>query len=205
MASNGRDAVSGESLRLDSAVMFDSAATPMGTIADSEPPARTTSHSPVAIRRSASWNAITDVAHAATWVMTGPVRWYSIDSMQPAIDADSAGTANADTNRGPLVSWTWVPSMIDSTPPPPVLMTTPTRSRSSTVIAAKSRPDERIASRPAPMARWMYRLIRRAILGSMYWPGSKPSTSAAIRTSNALASKDVIRRVPVTPAWRFLQ
>ena len=185
--------------------MLDSAATPMGTIADSEPPARTTSHSPVAISRSASWNAITDVAHAATWVMTGPVRWYSIDSMQPAIDPDSAGTANADTNRGPLVSWTWVPSMIDSTPPPPVLMTTPTRSRSSTVMAAKSSPDEAIASWPAPIARWMNRLIRRAILGSMNLPGSKSRTSAAIRTSNALASNDLMRRVPVTPALRLPQ
>ena len=89
--------------------MFESAATPIGTIGASEPPVRTTSASPVAISRSASWNAMTDVAHAATWVITGPVSLYSIDSMQAAIDPDSAGTANADTNRGPLVSWTWVP------------------------------------------------------------------------------------------------
>ena len=72
VASNGRDAVSGESLRFDRAPMFASAATPIGTTGASEPPASTTSHSPAAISRRASWNAITDVAHAATWVITGP-------------------------------------------------------------------------------------------------------------------------------------
>ena len=147
--------------------MFESAATPIGTIGASEPPVRTTSASPVAISRSASWNAMTDVAHAATWVITGPVSLYSIDSMQAAIEPDSAGTANADTNRGPFVSWTWVPSMIASIPPPPVLTTTPTRSRSSSVIAAKSMPDAVTASLPAAVARWMNRLMRRAIFASM--------------------------------------
>ena len=34
------------------------------------------------------------MAHAATWVITGPVSPYSIDSMQPAIEPDSAGIAN---------------------------------------------------------------------------------------------------------------
>ena len=64
--------------------MFASAATPIGTTGASEPPARTTSHSPVRIRRSASWKAMTDVAHAATWVITGPVSPYSIDSSAAA-------------------------------------------------------------------------------------------------------------------------
>ena len=46
---------------------------------------------------------MTDVAQAATWVMTGPVRPYSIDSMQAAIEPDRAGTANGLTKRGPFV------------------------------------------------------------------------------------------------------
>src|SRR5512146_100840 len=104
VASNGREAVSGESLRFERAVMFDRAATPMVLIGASEPPVRTTSHSPVWISRRASWNAITDVAQAATWVITGPLSAYFIDSMQAAIDPDSAGTANGLTNRGPLLS-----------------------------------------------------------------------------------------------------
>ena len=86
--------------------MLASAATPIGQSGASEPPVTTTSHSPSRMRRSASWKAITDVAHAATWVMTGPVRPHSIDSKAAAMDPDSAGTANGETNRGPFRSWT---------------------------------------------------------------------------------------------------
>ena len=148
---------------------------------------------------------MTDVAHAATWVMTGPVRPYFIDSMQAPIDPDRAGTANGLTKRGPFVSWTCVPSMICSMPPPPVFTTTPTRSRWSGSMALKSSPESRTASMPAPIANWMKRLIRRAILASMTVDGSKSTTSAAIRTSWAEASKCVVGRVPVTPAIRFDQ
>ena len=42
-----------------------------------------------------------EVAHAADWVITGPVRPYSIESWQAAIDADSAGNANGLTCPGP--------------------------------------------------------------------------------------------------------
>ncbi len=146
-----------------------------------------------------------EVAQAATWVMTGPVRWYSIESMQAPIEPDRAGTANGLTKRGPLVSWMWVPSMICSMPPPPVLTTTPTRSRCSGVIASKSIPESRTASLPAAIASWMKRLIRRAIFASITVVGSKSRTSAAIRTSNADGSKLWISRVPVTPATRFDQ
>jgi hypothetical protein len=148
---------------------------------------------------------MTEVAHAATWVMTGPVSPYSIDSIAAPIEPDNAGTANADTNRGPFVSWTCVPSMIASIPPPPVFTTTPTRSRSSWLMDAKSIPESATACFPAPIARWMNRLIRRAILGSMTDAGLKPSTSAAICTSKPVTSKPWIRRVPVTPATRFDQ
>ena len=133
----------------------------------SEPPVRTTSHSPVAIRRSASWKAITEVAQAATWVMTGPVRPYSIDSMQAAIEPESAGIANGETNRGPRSRRTCVPSMICSIPPPPVLTTTPNRSLASWSNAAGSRSADASASFAAAIAKWMKRLIRRAILASM--------------------------------------
>ncbi len=34
--------------------------------------------------------------------MTGPVRPHSIDSIAAPIEPDRAGTANADTNRGPF-------------------------------------------------------------------------------------------------------
>ncbi len=185
--------------------MLPSAATAIGRTGASDPPARTMSHSPVWISRRASWKAMTDVAQAATWVMTGPVRPYSIDSMQAPIEPDSAGTAKGLTKRGPRVSWIWVPSITCSRPPPPVFTTTPTRSRASSSIAAKSIPLSATASLPAAIAKAMNRLIRRAIFGSMNSAGSKSSTSAAIRTSNADASKLTIERVPVTPALRLPQ
>jgi hypothetical protein len=148
---------------------------------------------------------MTDVAQAATWVMTGPVRPHSIDSIAAPIDPDSAGIANGDTKRGPFWSWTWVPSMICSIPPPPVLTTTPTLSRCSGDIAEKSMPESATASLPDAIAKWMNRLIRLAIFGSMNFAGSKSSTSAAIWTSWLDGSKLLIRRVPDTPACRFAQ
>ena len=94
VTSNGREADSGSSLRFDKAPMFASAAMPIGTTGASDPPVRTTSHSPDRMSRSASWNAMTDVAHAATWVMTGPVSPHSIESSAAPIEPDSAGIAN---------------------------------------------------------------------------------------------------------------
>ena len=66
-------------------------------------------------------------------------------------------------------------------------------------------PESATASLPAAIAKWMNRLIRRAILASMTLVGSKSRTSAAMRTSCADASKLWIVRVPVTPATRFDQ
>jgi hypothetical protein len=145
------------------------------------------------------------VAQAATWVMTGPVSPHSMDSNAAPIEPDSAGIAKGETNRGPFVSWTCVPSMICSIPPPPVLTTTPTRSRCSVVIAPKSMPESATASLPAAIAKWMKRLMRRAIFGFMAFAGSKSRTSAAMRTSWPDGSKLEIVRVPLTPAWRFAQ
>ena len=77
--------------------MLPSAAKPIASSGASVPPATTTSTSPRWIMRSASWKQMIEVAHAADWVMTGPVSPYSIDSWQAAIDADSAGNANGLT------------------------------------------------------------------------------------------------------------
>ena len=62
----------------------------------------TTSHSPDRMSRSASWKAMTPLAQAATWVMTGPVRPYFMLTSAAAIDPDSAGIANGLTWPGPL-------------------------------------------------------------------------------------------------------
>ena len=98
-----------------------------------------------------------------------------------------------------------MPSMTCSWPPPDVFTATATRSRDSGSIAAKSMPESATASLPAAMPRWMKRLIRRAILRSMAVAGSKSLTSAAMRTSNALASKWVMGPAPLIPATRLRQ
>ena len=72
VASNGRDAFSGSSLRFERAPMLASAANATGRIVDSVPPAITTSTSPCSIRRCASTKAWTPEAQAATLVITGP-------------------------------------------------------------------------------------------------------------------------------------
>ena len=61
---------------------------------------------------------MTELAQAATWVMTGPVRPYSMDSRQAAMEPDSAGIANGLTWPGPLAWSVAVPSMTCSWPPP---------------------------------------------------------------------------------------
>jgi hypothetical protein len=81
--------------------------------------------------RSASWKQMIDVAQAADWVITGPVRPYSIDSMHAPIEHDRAGKANGLTWPGPFVASTSAPMITCSMPPPPVLTATATRSRCS--------------------------------------------------------------------------
>ena len=203
--SNGRDAWVGSSLRFDRAPMLPSAANAIGRRAASDPPAMTTSHSPDRMSRSASWNAMTLLAHAATWVMTGPVSPYFMLTSAAAIEPDRAGIANGLTWPGPFAASVAVPSMTCSIPPPPVLMTTAVRSRRSTDQSAKSSPAWSTASFAAAIAKWMKRLIRRAILRSIATAGSKSLTSAAIRTSKPVASNDVIGPAPDTPSVRLAQ
>ena len=203
--SNGRDAPCGSSFRFESAPMFASAAKAIGRSGASEPPATTTSHSPVAISRSASWNAMTPDAQAATWVMTGPVSPYFIETWAAAMLPDTAGIANGLTWPGPFSHSVLAPSITCSMPPPPVLMTTATRSRSSGVQAAKSSPERSTASVAAATPKWMNRLIRRTIFRSIVSVGSKSLTSAAIFTSCPEVSNVVIGPAPETPPRRFVQ
>ena len=65
--SNGRDAPSGSSLRLESAPMLERAAKPIFSSGASVPPPMTTSTSPRSIMRSASRKVMTLLAQAATW------------------------------------------------------------------------------------------------------------------------------------------
>ena len=74
VASNGRDAVSGDSLRSDSAFMFAKPPIAIGVTVASEPPVIMTSASPYWIVRNASPIACALVAQAETSRSSGPSR-----------------------------------------------------------------------------------------------------------------------------------
>ena len=82
--------------------MLPRAAKAIGRSAASVPPTMATSTSPVWIRRMPSMNAMTLLAQAATWVMTGPVMPYFIEIWQAAMEPDRAGIANGETWPGPF-------------------------------------------------------------------------------------------------------
>ena len=147
----------GRSLRFESAVMLPSAATPIGTTGASEPPVRTTSHSPVRMSRRASWKAMTDVAHAATWVMTGPVSPYSIESRH-------ARHRPRQRRHGERADEPRTLAVLDVRPVDDLLDPAAAGVDDDAdavallrLIAAKSMPESRTASLPAPIARWMKR------------------------------------------------
>ena len=146
---------------------------------------------------------MTPDAHAATWVITGPVSPNFMDTWAAAMEPDSAGIANGLTCPGPLSRIVSAPSMTCSIPPPPVLMTTATRSRCSGLQPSNDSADRSTASTAAATPKWMNRLIRLAILRSIVASASKPLTSAAIFTSCAVVSNVVIGPPPGVPAYRF--
>ena len=89
---------------------------------------------------------MTPEAHAATWVITGPVIPYFMDTWAAPMLPDRAGIANGLTWPGPRSRIASAPLMTCSIPPPPVLMTTAARSRCSGDIASKSMPELATAS-----------------------------------------------------------
>ncbi len=170
--------------------MFESAAKPIFRSGASVPPATTTSASPRWIMRSPSRKQMTLDAQAATCVMTGPVKPYSMETWQAAIEPDRAGIAKGLTKRAPfvlMVSWPFDDLLhaaaggVHGHRHPVALLRAPGREESRRASA--------MASLAAAMPRWMKRLMRRAILGFMATAGSKSLTSAAMRTSRSEASK----------------
>ena len=81
-------------------------------------------------------------------------------------------------------------------PPIAVPKRIPTRSGEYT----PSTPESATASRAAPSERRTFRSSLRASLGPATWLGSKSFTSAAIRTGNSLASKALMKSMPLSPA-----
>ena len=195
--SNGREACSGSSLRFDSAPMLASAAKAIGE----ERRLRAAREDDVALAALDQPQRVLEGDHARRAGRDlgddGPGEAVLPSTPgQAAIEPDSAGMANGLTWPGPLSRIVSAPSMTCSIPPPLVLTATATRSRCSGLIARSRCPSRSTASVPAAMPRWMNRLIRRAILRSIVDVGSKPLTSAAIRTSKPVGSKVVIGPPP---------
>src|SRR5688500_16067136 len=101
--SNGREALSGSSLRVLSAVMDENPARPIGIIDASEPPARKMSASPNLIMRHDSPIALLEVAQAVTMQRFGPCSPYSIEIRPLAMLLISIGIVNGETRLGPFV------------------------------------------------------------------------------------------------------
>src|SRR3990172_4449388 len=90
----------------------------------------------------------------------------------------------------------WVPSSVSS-PPRAAPTIAPMRSGSSLDM---SRPESFIAISPAAIASWMKRSLRRISRLSMYFSGSKPFSSPAMRVGKLEASNCVMGPIPLLPA-----
>jgi hypothetical protein len=140
------------------------AAIEIGMMLASAPPATTTSVSPRSSRRLASTKAKMPAAQAATDVMVGPRTPRLIATWHDAMFGAIAGTVNGTTRAAPFSRYTFSPSAITSTPPPPVFMTIAMSLRFASVIG---RPESSTACRAAATANCEKRAARFAALASM--------------------------------------
>ena len=134
----GRDAVSGESLRLDSACIEANDAIVIGWIADSVPPAMTTSARPS--RRCSTALTIDSVleAHALATVRAYARAPKCSERLPAAALGMSIGTVMGMTRRGPFSRSVSHASSSVHTPPMPVAKSTPRRSGSTSGLPASA-------------------------------------------------------------------
>ena len=102
-ASNGRDACAGSSLRVLSAPMRANAASVIGVIGTSVPPAITTSDDPSRMRRTPSPIAFVPAAHAVAMQSAGPVQPNCIEITPAVAFGIIIGTKNGLTRAGALL------------------------------------------------------------------------------------------------------
>src|SRR5438270_1344089 len=103
LASNGI-----ETPLVDNAVILANPASPIGVIAASEDPARTTSHRPVATRRAPAPTLWVPAAHAVTMDSHGPHNPYRIEMSAAARLPIIMGTRKGVTRRAPFSIRTWI-------------------------------------------------------------------------------------------------
>ncbi len=150
--SNGREAVSGDSLRVESAPITFMPAIANETMAASAPPAIITSAAPRRMIAAASPRAFVPVAQAVATAMLGPRAPTRMAIMPAALSEIIIGTRKGLTRSGPRSRRTSACSSSVPMPPIPVPIRMPTRSRfdSSTVKPAWAN-----ASRVAAVANWV--------------------------------------------------
>src|SRR3954470_4503749 len=195
--SNGRLALAGSSLRVDSARSAPNPPIPIGVIAASEPPAIITSAAPRLMISKASAIACADAEQAVQVAEFGPRAPNRIDTWPAARLMIADGMKNGEILRGPPSSRALCSRSMVVNPPIPEAMNTPTRRDSAGVMV---RPESSIANCDAAIAYWMKMSIFLTSFFSMYASGSKRFTSPAMRVANWVVSNLVIGATPLWPA-----
>ena len=124
--SNGRQARSGSSLRVDSARIAAKPPTPMGVMAASDPPATMTSASPRRMNSKASPMACADAEHAVQVAEFGPFAPNRMETWPAARLMIADGMKNGEILRGPPLSSALCSRSMVLKPPIPEAMKTPT-------------------------------------------------------------------------------
>ena len=106
-----------------------------GEMVASDPPEITTSASPRLIKWYASSKAWLPLAQAKAELLSGPIVPNSIDTIDETAFIIMLVIKNGEIERGPLLSNFSVASSITLNPPPPLLITIPTRFEFSSVIS----------------------------------------------------------------------
>src|SRR6266403_1426208 len=180
-ASNGREAFSGSSLRVDIAFIEQKPAMVSGTTMASAPPAIITSASPRWISRKASPSAWLPVAQAVTTAEFGPLAPKRMETSPEAMLMMSIGMKKGETRSGPFsMSCLWA-SRSEEMPPMPEPISTPKRAPSTLAV---SRPESSTAMTAHAIAYLRYGSNRRASFLSTYFSSSKLRTSPAMRVTN---------------------
>ena len=147
--SNGRLALAGSSLRVESARSAPKPPMPIGVIAASDPPAIITSAAPRLMISKASPIACADAEQAVQVAEFGPLAPNRIDTWPAARLMMADGMKNGEILRGPPSSSALCSRSMVVNPPMPDAMNTPTRRDSSGVIVS---PESSIANCDAAIA-----------------------------------------------------
>src|SRR5256886_4466999 len=194
--SNGRDAASGSSLRVDIARMAANPASGSGWITASVPPATATSARPERRMSSAQATASAPVAQALVGACTPAFAPSSRPTHAAGPLGISIGIVCGLTLRGPDASR--MSSWLSSVVAPPMPLPTTTASRSPSTPASAS-PASAHAWCAAIRAAASERSSRRSLTRSMTVPGST-FMAAAIRTGSCCAQSWVRAMTPDRPA-----